>query len=78
MEELEDLLVEAMEKRGVKVEIVTARIRDQPVYRRFLNSDIFRYLIAHGATVYEEPYKFLHMKAVEVDNGKYITVGSLN
>jgi phosphatidylserine/phosphatidylglycerophosphate/cardiolipin synthase-like enzyme len=28
VEELEDLLVEAMTKRGVKVEIITARIRD--------------------------------------------------
>lgn len=78
MEELEDLLVEAMEKRGVSVEIVTARIRDQPVYRTFLNSDLFKYLIEHGATVYEEPYKFLHMKAVVVDEGRFITLGSLN
>lgn len=78
VEELEDLLVEAMEKRGVSVEIVTARIRDQPVYRSFLNSALFRYLQAHGAKVYEEPYKYLHMKAIEVDNGKYITIGSLN
>lgn len=44
VEELENLLVEAMEKRGVKVEIVTARIRDQPVYRTFLNADLFTYL----------------------------------
>ena len=28
--------------------------------------------------VYEEPYKFLHMKAVDVDYGKYLTIGSLN
>jgi phosphatidylserine/phosphatidylglycerophosphate/cardiolipin synthase-like enzyme len=28
--------------------------------------------------VYEEPYKFLHMKAVVVDDGRYITLGSLN
>ncbi len=67
-----------MEKRGVKVEIVTARIRDQPVYRTFLNSDLFKYLMSHGAEVYEEPYKFLHMKAVVVDDGKFITLGSLN
>lgn len=78
VEELEDLLVEAMEKRGVEVEIVTARIRDQPVYRTFLNADLFKYLKSHGAIVYEEPYKFLHMKAVVVDDGKFITLGSLN
>jgi phosphatidylserine/phosphatidylglycerophosphate/cardiolipin synthase-like enzyme len=28
VEEFEDLIVEAMEKRGVEVEIITARIRD--------------------------------------------------
>lgn len=28
--------------------------------------------------VYEEPYKYLHMKAVVIDDGKYITLGSLN
>ncbi len=78
MEELEDLLVEAMEKRGVEVEIVTARIRDQPVYRTFLNADLFKYLKSRGAKVWEEPYKFLHMKAVVVDDGKFITLGSLN
>lgn len=78
VEELEDLLVEAMEKRGVKVEIVTARIRDQPVYRTFMNAYLFKYLMNHGAIVYEEPFKYLHMKAIEVDDGKYLTIGSLN
>ena len=79
VDELENLLVEAIEKRGVEVEIVTARIRDQPVYRTFLNSDIFRFLKDKENTrVYEEPYKFLHMKAVVVDDGKYITLGSFN
>jgi cardiolipin synthase len=78
VEELEDLIVEAMEKRGVEVEIITARIRDQPIYRTFKNSDIFSYLQTRGAKVYEEPFKFLHMKAIEVDNGKFMTVGSLN
>ena len=28
--------------------------------------------------VYEEPYKYLHMKAVVIDEGRYITLGSLN
>ena len=44
VDELEDLLVEAIEKRGVEVEIVSARIRDQPVYRTFLNSTLFSFL----------------------------------
>ena len=78
VEALEDALVDAMENRGVKVEIVTARIRDQPVYRTFLNADLFKNLKSHGAVVYEEPYKFLHMKAVVVDDGKFMTLGSMN
>jgi len=67
-----------MEKRGVEVEIITARLRDQAVYESFLNSHIFRYLMSHGAKVYEEPYKFLHMKVIEVDEGRFLTMGSLN
>lgn len=67
-----------MDNRGVKVEIVTARIRDQPVYRTFLNADLFEDLRKHGAIVYEEPYKFLHMKALVVDDGKFMTLGSMN
>ena len=31
-----------------------------------------------GATVYEEPYKYLHMKALDIDDGKYFSLGSLN
>jgi phosphatidylserine/phosphatidylglycerophosphate/cardiolipin synthase-like enzyme len=60
------------------VEIITARKRDQPIYKSFLNSDLFSELINHGVKVYEEPYKYLHMKAVDIDSGKYITIGSLN
>jgi phosphatidylserine/phosphatidylglycerophosphate/cardiolipin synthase-like enzyme len=36
------------------------------------------YLESKGAKVYEEPFKFLHMKAIDVDDGKFLTVGSLN
>jgi phosphatidylserine/phosphatidylglycerophosphate/cardiolipin synthase-like enzyme len=32
IDELEDLLIEAMDERQVKVEIITARKRDQPCY----------------------------------------------
>ena len=32
IDELEDELIEAMVKRGVTLEIVAARIRDQPCY----------------------------------------------
>ena len=46
VDELEDLLVEAARDRGVDVEIITARIRDQPVYRTFLNADLFRPMLS--------------------------------
>jgi len=75
---MEAELFEAMEKRNVEVEIITARKRDQPIYKTFLNSDLFSELMRRGAKVYEEPYKYLHMKAVDVDNGRYLTIGSLN
>lgn len=78
IDELEDLLIEAMEKRGVKVEIITARNRDQPCYKTFLNSYLFARLHEKGAVVHEEPFKFLHMKAIEVDDGKMMTLGSFN
>ena len=78
VEELEEELFEAMEKRNVEVEIITARKRDQPIYKTFLNSDLFSELMKRGAKVYEEPYKYLHMKAVDIDNGRYLTIGSLN
>lgn len=41
VEEVEEALFEAMEKRGVEVEIITARNRDQPIYKSFLNADLF-------------------------------------
>lgn len=78
VEEVEEALFEAMEKRGVAVEIITARKRDQPIYKTFLNSDLFSELLKRGAKVYEEPYKYLHMKAVDVDDGRFLTIGSLN
>ena len=60
-------MIEAIEKRNVKVEIVTARKRDQPIYKSFLNSDLFSELINKGVKVYEEPYKYLHMKALQIN-----------
>jgi phosphatidylserine/phosphatidylglycerophosphate/cardiolipin synthase-like enzyme len=78
IDELESLLIEAMKERNVEVEIITARNRDQPCYKGFLNSYLFSHLKSHGATVYEEPYKYLHMKAIEIDDGKAMTIGSFN
>ena len=75
VEEVEDALFEAINKRRVKVEIITARNRDQPIYKSFLNSDLFSELLKKGVKVYEEPYKFLHMKAVSIDDGKFLKIG---
>jgi phosphatidylserine/phosphatidylglycerophosphate/cardiolipin synthase-like enzyme len=77
IEELEDVLVKALE-RGVTVEIVSARLRDQPAYKCLLNSDLFAKLKHKGAVIYEEPFKYLHMKAIEVDEGRILTMGSFN
>ena len=78
IDELEDQLVSAIKDRGVEVDIVTARNRDQPCYKGFLNSYLFANLHKNGAQVHEEPFKYLHMKAIEVDNGRLMTLGSFN
>lgn len=41
VEEIEEALFRAMNERNVKVEFITARNRDQPIYVSFLNSDLF-------------------------------------
>lgn len=46
VDEIEALLVEAVRERGVEVEIITARNRDQKVYYSFLNSDLFRPMLS--------------------------------
>ena len=67
-----------MTKRGVQLDIVTARNRDQPCYKTHLNSYLFDRLQKNGAKVSEEPFKYLHMKAIEVDDGRIMTLGSFN
>ncbi|CAI2371876.1 unnamed protein product [Moneuplotes crassus] len=76
IKELEDALEDAL-NRGVDVEIISARKRDQPIYASLLNSDLFSRMIKAGAKVYEEPYKYLHMKALSIDD-KFLTLGSMN
>ena len=78
IDELEDQLIEAMTKRNVSLEIVTARNRDQPCYKTHLNSYLFDRLKKNGAKVTEEPFKYLHMKAIEIDDGRMMTLGSFN
>ena len=75
--ELETALEKAL-ARGVKVEIISARLRDQVAYKPLLNSDLFFNLKQRGAVVYEEPFSFLHMKAISVDNSRALTMGSFN
>ena len=60
------------------MEIVSARLRDQAAYKCLLNSDLFYKLKQKGAVIYEEPFKYLHMKAIEVDDGEVMTLGSFN
>ena len=76
IKEFEDAVEDAL-NRNVDVEIISARKRDQPVYSTQLNVDLFSRLLKAGAKVYEEPYKFLHMKAICVDD-KYLSMGSFN
>ena len=73
---LEEELLRALD-RGVQIEVVTSRKRDQPCYGTFLNSDFFGDLLRRGATVCEEPNRYLHMKAYAVDDD-YVSVGSFN
>ena len=39
---------------------------------------LFDKLQWNGAKVTEEPFKYLHMKAIEVDYGRRMTLGSFN
>lgn len=73
---IEDALIAAVEWK-VDVEIITARKWDQPVYKDYLNSDLLGRLIEKGVKVYEEPYKYLHMKVYSVDDW-YLNIGSFN
>lgn len=73
---VEEILLRAI-KRGVKVEIITAKKRDQLSYRYFLNEILFENLLKNGANVYEFLDKSFHMKAYCVDN-KIINLGSFN
>lgn len=63
-------------KRGVKVEIVTAKNRDLFAYRHLYNRLLFKDLIGAGCKVYEDPDRYLHMKLYIVD-GKCLTCGTL-
>ena len=47
------------------------------MYEGFLNSDTFCNMMLNGVKVWEEPYKFLHMKAYQIDDN-ILNLGSMN
>lgn len=55
-------------KRGVKVELITARRRDIPCYKDLRNDHILHDMILSGMKVYEVREKYLHMKGLVFDN----------
>lgn len=76
IQKIEEILLRAL-KRGVRVEIITAKKRDQLSYKYFLNEILFEKLLQNGATVYEFLDKSFHMKAYYIDN-KMLNLGSFN
>lgn len=63
-------------KRGVQVEMITSKERDQPAYKHLANSRLTASMSSLGVTVYEYPRHLLHMKAYLADDS--LTVGSFN
>ncbi len=70
-------LIEAVQKRGVKVQILTAGPRiDHPAIRR-LSQHSSRHLIEAGAEIFEYQPSMIHAKLMTVD-GQWSVVGSTN
>lgn len=63
-------------KRGVAVHIILAGKSDVP-WLKNAEKYLYRFLLHHGARIYEWPNSVLHGKAMIVDN-KWITMGSYN
>lgn len=55
-------------KRGVEVELITAKNRDIPCYRHLKNDHILHDMISEGIKVYEIKEKYLHMKGLLFDD----------
>jgi len=64
-------------RRGVKVEIVTAREKDLIVYNYIPNYILFKKFIDAGCEVYEYKKTLLHTKLYIIDN-KHFSLGSFN
>ena len=72
-----EALIEAVQKRGVKVQILTAGPRiDHPIVRR-LSRHSSRHLLRSGAEIYEYQPSMIHAKLMTVD-GQWNVVGSTN
>jgi len=70
-------LVEAAQKRGVQVQILTAGPHiDHPIIRRMSHHGV-RHLLAGGAEIYEYQPAMIHAKLMTVD-GQWNVVGSTN
>jgi cardiolipin synthase A/B len=70
-------LIEAIQKRGVAVQILTAGPRiDHPIIRRISHHSV-RHLLEAGAEIYEYLPSMIHAKLMTVD-GLWSVVGSTN
>lgn len=74
--EFEDAAILA-KKRGVEVEIITARKRDQPAYAKLKNAVLAQRLQMEGIKVYEANDKLIHIKGYLFDD-RLLTTGSFN
>ncbi|OMJ89669.1 hypothetical protein SteCoe_8121 [Stentor coeruleus] len=63
-------------KRGVQIELLTTRYRDQMAYKDLSNAKITKNLIKIGASIYEMSDRILHSKAYIIDDD--IIAGSFN
>lgn len=67
----------AAAKRGVDVEVITAKKRDIPAYMPFKNWHLLKSYVNNDIKVYESDDLFIHMKAFQIDNHD-VTFGSFN
>lgn len=76
IKKIDKALIEAS-KKGIKVELITAKKRDIPCYKDLRNSYLFKHLIDSGIDVYEFKDKYLHVKSFLFDD-EILSVGSFN
>ena len=72
-----EALVEAVERRGVKVQILTAGPRIDHAFIRTLSRHSSRHLLRAGAEIFEYQPAMIHAKLMTVD-GQWSVVGSTN